>query len=232
MSIKQMEANRKNGAKSNGPKTAEGKRISSRNALKHGLTSQLVVLGTEDQAEFDQMREEYHADLAPVGRVEFDLVDELVANKWRQRRCCYLETHILNLRMDEHRKNEFRRSQLEKDRLAYAFISLSDKDTCLADLSRYEIRYRRGYEKALKDLLTLQKIRRQTQSNEEPAAEIENLQNEPNSGVVPGDVPAKPALIAPDSPSAHHQEPSTPCTGAEKPPQNPSQNDDLPPATC
>jgi hypothetical protein len=233
MSIKQMEANRKNGAKSHGPKTPAGKRTSSRNALKHGLTSQIVVLATEDQAEFDQMREEYHADLVPVGRVEFDLVDELVAAKWRQRRCCYLETNILSLQMDEYRKTQFGRSHLDKDLPAYAFISISDKHTCLADLSRFESRYRRSYEKALKDLLTLQKNRRQTESNEEPATEIENLQNEPNSAANQGDAPVDgSAPLPPDSPATYPHEPSIPGAVAEKPAQNPSLNDDLPPATC
>jgi hypothetical protein len=38
-SQKQIAANRRNGRKSRGPRTAAGKFVSSRNALRHGLTS-------------------------------------------------------------------------------------------------------------------------------------------------------------------------------------------------
>jgi hypothetical protein len=46
-------ASRRNGAKSRGPKTAEGKARSSQNALKHGFRAQkFVVVGDEDPKEF------------------------------------------------------------------------------------------------------------------------------------------------------------------------------------
>ncbi len=44
-------ANRKNAARSTGPKTPEGKARSRQNALKHGLTGSGVALPSEDQAE-------------------------------------------------------------------------------------------------------------------------------------------------------------------------------------
>ena len=47
------EASRRNGARSRGPKTPEGKAQSARNALKHGLRAQrFVVVGNEKAAEF------------------------------------------------------------------------------------------------------------------------------------------------------------------------------------
>ena len=53
LSRARAEASRKNGAKSRGPKTPEGKARASQNALKHGLRAQkYVVLPDEDAAEF------------------------------------------------------------------------------------------------------------------------------------------------------------------------------------
>jgi hypothetical protein len=46
------EINRANAQHSTGPKTESGKQKSSLNALRHGLTSQIVVMPTEDLAAY------------------------------------------------------------------------------------------------------------------------------------------------------------------------------------
>ena len=43
----QLAANRRNAQKSTGPRTAEGKKRASLNALKHGMTAKTVVLPHE-----------------------------------------------------------------------------------------------------------------------------------------------------------------------------------------
>ena len=42
-SARQIAANRRNAAKSTGPKSAKGKERSRRNALRHGLTAETVI---------------------------------------------------------------------------------------------------------------------------------------------------------------------------------------------
>jgi hypothetical protein len=61
-------ASRKNGAKSRGPKTPEGKARSAQNALKHGLRAQkYVVLPDEDAAAFEALEAALMEELAPEG---------------------------------------------------------------------------------------------------------------------------------------------------------------------
>jgi hypothetical protein len=88
-------ASRRNGAKSRGPKTAEGKARSAQNALKHGLRAQcFVVLGDEDLAAFDALEAALTAELAPQGALQAVLVRRIVAATWRLERAERMEAEL------------------------------------------------------------------------------------------------------------------------------------------
>jgi hypothetical protein len=88
-------ASRRNGAKSRGPRTAEGKARSARNALKHGLCAQrFVALGDEDLAEFDALEAALTAELAPQGTLQAVLVRRIVAATWRLERAERMEGEL------------------------------------------------------------------------------------------------------------------------------------------
>lgn len=95
-SDKQVEANRRNARKSTGPRTQEGKDSVRRNALKHGLLSQDVLLPNEDEAALMQLSESFRAELQPVGELESMLVDRIVAAHWRLRRLGRVEAGIFS----------------------------------------------------------------------------------------------------------------------------------------
>ena len=60
----QIEANRRNAKRSTGPRTAEGKSVSSRNALKFGIEPENLLVAfdsTQVQALFEQVRDEFSA---------------------------------------------------------------------------------------------------------------------------------------------------------------------------
>src|SRR5262249_32510971 len=63
-------ANRDNAQKSPGPRTGEGKSASRMNALKHGADAESIILPGEDAELFQQLANEYRADLAPRGPLE------------------------------------------------------------------------------------------------------------------------------------------------------------------
>lgn len=76
---------------SGGPKTDEGKMIASRNSLKTGTYSKLVVLPNESQQEFDQLVEQFQKDFYPKDAVEMMLVREMAVITWKKLRLEKLE---------------------------------------------------------------------------------------------------------------------------------------------
>ncbi len=95
ISNKQLSANRRNALKSTGPKTVEGRSIVARNTTKHGLLARHVVIEGESQSEFSEFRQEMLAEFAPVGILEQNLADKVIASLWRLKRTDRIEVEIL-----------------------------------------------------------------------------------------------------------------------------------------
>jgi len=91
----QVAANRRNAAKSTGPKTAEGKAIARHNALRHGLTARQLILCGEGFADFARFHAELRAALAPRDAVEETLAERVVLCAWRLRRMGRIEADVL-----------------------------------------------------------------------------------------------------------------------------------------
>ena len=72
--------------KSGGPRTQQGKEKSSRNSLKLGIFSKVVVLEGEPGAEFDSLLNGFRDYFEPEGRLEEFLVEKLAVIVWRHRR--------------------------------------------------------------------------------------------------------------------------------------------------
>ena len=90
------EASRRNGAKSKGPSTAEGKARASKNALKHGLrASGAILLGDEDEKAFAALEQGLFADLQPEGPLEALLAKRLATAAWRMDRADRIEADLL-----------------------------------------------------------------------------------------------------------------------------------------
>jgi hypothetical protein len=89
------EASRRNGARSRGPKTPEGKARSAQNALKHGLRAvKHVVLPDEDAAEFAELEAAMVKELAPVGMLQTVLAHRVAVAAWRLMRADRIETDL------------------------------------------------------------------------------------------------------------------------------------------
>jgi len=92
-----MEANRRNARQSTGPRTEIGKKTSSLNALRHGLTARVVVLPGEDLAAWRKFSDEFLASLAPETFAERQCAQTVIDTQWRLNRVRTLEVGMLAL---------------------------------------------------------------------------------------------------------------------------------------
>jgi hypothetical protein len=159
------ETARANGAKSRGPTTAEGKEKSSRNAIKHGLTAGTgnILLDCEDPDEFEEAFNKLLGIHAPATPAENDIVEEMVAARWRIRRMWTIETNLFNVEILTQQSNPSISEAATPGpgiHLAMAYRALSDDSRSLALASRYEARLQRLYDRAYKTLRELQQARK------------------------------------------------------------------------
>jgi len=154
----QKRANKQNAQHSTGPRTAEGKQRTARNAIKHGFRAKDPLIPGEDPDEFHRHGAELNVELAPITVIEQNLVDQLIDITWRLKRFPRIEAAIINELYDsaaEHEENQ------DKDSEQLLGKSLAH-DHALNRLSRYEAQLARRYHNAMKELRAVQKRNRQS----------------------------------------------------------------------
>src|ERR1700722_4808849 len=152
----QTQASRTNGRKSRGPVTQEGKLASSRNAMKHGVLSECIVLPGERADCFQSLTEDLFEEHRPVGSTEEDLVEMMAVSRWRRMRIWSLEKTCLKNRMlIEYRDAPGPQPDIE-DVAGLAFAPPANETRPPDLVSRYESRYDRQYFRSHRRLLELQ----------------------------------------------------------------------------
>src|SRR5260370_24618939 len=152
ISISQLKSDtaRANGAKSHGPKSAETRSISSKNAIKHGFTSHnTLLLGCENTEEFESMSDEFKAFYAPTNSMEARMVYQIACAQWRICRLMTVETAMFDFEMIRQ-EPELEKKLVRFDvgiQLAVSFVAMADESRALALLSRYESRLHRIHER-------------------------------------------------------------------------------------
>jgi hypothetical protein len=159
ISDKQLEANRANALLSTGPKTEEGKKRSSMNARRHGITGQVTTMTDEDRAAHDKLSEALIKDLAPVGAMEIQLAQRIATDSWRLNRISAVEDNLFALGLYENGgqlcpDNE----QIDAALTTARVFTMESKQLQL--LTLYEQRINRGIQKNLAMLQSLQATRK------------------------------------------------------------------------
>ena len=83
-----------------GPRTDEGKKIASSNALKTGAYSNTLILPGEDESQFRQIEDQFVRDFRPEDMAEIAMVRDLAVLAWKKIRLENLELRFTLARLD------------------------------------------------------------------------------------------------------------------------------------
>lgn len=135
----QITANRRNAAKSTGPKSERGTAAAAQNSLRHGLRADKLTCFDEDAADFAAFHDGQVAAFAPADEAEAQLVERITLCAWRLRRSARVEADMFNA---------FRRTtpQFHDTEIATVFDIAAPRMTTL---SRYEVALDRALQRAL-----------------------------------------------------------------------------------
>ena len=99
------EVSRRNGARSRGPASDDGRARSARNALKHGLRANTIrLVGNEQEEEFLALAAALRAELAPEGPLQEHLASQIALAVWRGRRSERIETELFNYYLEKDKR--------------------------------------------------------------------------------------------------------------------------------
>src|SRR5690348_13817255 len=144
--------NRANAQHSSGPKTDEGKRRSAMNAFRHGLTGQLMMLPAEELVAYKHHCQVFLKKHQPADEYEARLVQVLADTAWRLMRVPAIESSILAYGAKFYEGGE------EGDiRVSVATaLECRNQAKALANITLYEQRLTRQFERTLAQLQALQ----------------------------------------------------------------------------
>jgi hypothetical protein len=187
----QLARNRANAEKSTGPRTPEGKRNSSHNAITHGFLARSILLPGESATRFHALVASYARRFQPASQDEHDLVETMAVCRWRILRSWTLESSAL---IHEQRQQSASTTHEEPPfQMMLAARALTHPPRSQEALSRHEVRLERAYLRAADRLRQIQSARtketpkrtqemtenKETRPKNEPVANPQRTGSEP-----------------------------------------------------
>jgi transcription termination factor NusB len=170
ISDKKLEANRNNALRSTGPNTKDGRKRSSMNAFRHGITGQVTVMTTEDRAAHQRLSESLVQDLAPdASEMEIQLAQRIASDMWRLNRASATEENLLALGLYEG-AGQLCPDHEQIDAALTTARVFREESHHLQLLTLYEQRLNRSIQKNLALLESLQAARKARRETEMKAA--------------------------------------------------------------
>ena len=145
----QVLANRENSKQSTGPRTPEGKAVSSANARTHGFSAADPVLPTEDRNQFNQLLDQNKSEWKPETAHQEFLVNQMTGVQWKLDRLVRMEVDMLAA-LDDPTK------------------AFTEKDTAagFTRLERYRAALERTYHRCIRELRASSKMQNEANSTE------------------------------------------------------------------
>jgi hypothetical protein len=177
--------NKANAQHSTGPRTEAGKQRSSLNALRHGLTGQVIVLPSEDLAAYQRHSQSFMDEYQPKGANETQLVQSLLDTAWQVNRAATIAINLLTLGLTEL-EDRIRASHPEAEAGLVLALAYREHDRAYINIGIQRQRLSRQYERTLALILQVQSERRANEERQlDQAAKIlkmhkdQNLPNQP-----------------------------------------------------
>jgi len=186
----QIFANRENSKFSTGPRTPEGKAVSSQNGKTHGLFAADPVLPHEDRDQFNALLERYQSDFAPATVHEEFLVTQMAGARWKLDR-----TERIEVAMFAALESPGDPATTEA-LMAQAFME-KDPGTGFARLDRYRASLERTYHRCARELRATRKEQNEADSTELAENKFEKLLKKMMEAPPPG-FEFKPKLVPVD----------------------------------
>jgi len=189
---KQIQASRANGARSKGPTTAQGKRNSSRNSIRHGLLAETVVLKEEHTGRFFDLLNGLIAEHQPATPTEVMLVETIAVADWRRSRIWGMQK--------ENFDHDVASCHVDTDSPALcAVLTLRSSPESIRShevLLRYEVAFDRQVSRALLRLQQIQE-KRAARKFHAPPIEMEAIEpEESEQEELPAPEPTSPRSVA------------------------------------
>jgi hypothetical protein len=166
ISEKQLAANQANAQLCTGPKSVEGKKRSSQNARRHGVTAQTTVMTEEDRVNHDHFCGRMIAELAPVGEMENFLASSVAEEAWRLNHSRAQCNNIVAIGHFDGTGDRYDTDHAEIHTAITAAATVRDGAKTLELLSLYEQRIHRAFQKHFAQLKELQAGRKAQREND------------------------------------------------------------------
>lgn len=221
----QNRASRENGAKSHGPVTPEGKQTASRNATKHGLFSDSILLRPENRDAWHRLSQDLVDRFCPADNVELSVIYDMAATQWRKDRALHIEAALLDMEYQaiDDTENQASVPGDEIRRIAVAWANAAGRTAALADLSRQILRLGNYWMRLHRKLKELQADRKAAEAEDFARAEAEAAAEAKAAADLARQTPAEPRPAEPkfepgipESPSFQRHE-GAPHQGAHRP---------------
>lgn len=154
---KQIAANRINAQKSPGPSTPEAKAKTRMNAMRDGITGQVITLSDEDRPVFEKLKAELIEDFAPKTTMELRLANSIARDTWRLDHLRAIEMNLYAMGTEEFPGG------IEGSQMHTAMsdaVTFAKQSKRMGLLSIYEQRLNRSVHKNMDKLAELQAERK------------------------------------------------------------------------